>query len=408
MKRQRRTARAVIGAAYGDEGKGLMTDFLASRGADAVVRSNGGAQAGHTVVSPEGVRHVFHHFASGSLAGVASHLSRHFVSNPVLFFREREQLAEKGGSVAISADPRGIVTTPWDMMLNQFIEVRRGDGRHGSCGIGFGEAIERSLRPEFLLTVGDLHSGLLLRDRLLAIRSEWVERRLSVLGGGALAEAERGLVFHDGILERFIGDCEGFADLVRVKHDATLDGEIVFEGAQGLMLDQDYGAFPHVTRSNTGILNMGLVAEEAGIGRIEAVYMTRAYVTRHGAGPLGHESEGAPFARVVDPTNVHNEWQGTIRSAPLDASVLAAAIAHDAKLASSAVDVLPTLAVTCLDQIEGAATVHTEEGRLELRPERLAAELSRFVGVPPFMESWGPGRLDLRLSTERLQVADYR
>lgn len=400
MKNGKRTAYAVIGAGYGDEGKGLMTDYIASRGADVVVRSNGGAQAGHTVVTPEDVRHVFHHFASGALAGVASHLSRHFVSNPLLFFGERTELEGKGASLEITADPRGLVTTPWDMMLNQFIEVRRGTARHGSCGVGFGEAIERSLRPEYALTVGDLHSGTPLRDRLWGIRSEWVGSRLEALGGGALDEAERRVVFDDNILEAFAEDCAAFAEAVGSKQDRDLAGTVVFEGAQGLMLDQDYGAFPHVTRSNTGVPNMARIAMEAGVDRIEATYMTRAYVTRHGAGPMAHADEGVPFARIVDPTNVHNEWQGTIRAAPLDAGVLAAAVSHDAGIGNGIVEVVPGLAVTCLDQIDGEALVHVRGDCVRLAPERLAARLSGLAGLPVAMESWGPDRTGLRTAAE--------
>ena len=83
----------VIGANYGDEGKGLMTDFLCRQhSADLVVRFNGGAQAGHTVVTPEGERHVFHHIGSGYFAGVPTYLSKFFVSNPVLFKQEYQEL----------------------------------------------------------------------------------------------------------------------------------------------------------------------------------------------------------------------------------------------------------------------------------------------------------------------------
>jgi len=407
MGNGKRTAYAVIGAGYGDEGKGLMTDFLASRGADVVVRTNGGAQAGHTVETPEGVRHVFHHFASGSLAGVPTHLSRFFVSNPMLFFGERAALEGKGGRVDVSADPRGIVTTPWDMMLNQFIEVRRGGGRHGSCGVGFGEAIERSLRPEYLLTVGDLHSGIALVDRLSAIRMEWVGPRLVELGGGALTDTEHRIVFDDGILERFVEECAAYADAVDLLPDSGLRGTIVFEGAQGLLLDQDYGAFPHVTRSNTGVRNMAEVAKEANVGRIEAMYMTRAYVTRHGAGPMDHEEEGTPFARIVDPTNVHNEWQGTIRAAPLDASVLAAAVRHDVGQGDGSVEVVASLAVTCLDQIDGEAVLHSDEGRLAVEPGRMAEEVSRLTGFAVGMESWGATREGLRATNESLTKASF-
>ena len=89
-------ARIVIGANFGDEGKGLVTDYLCSQGAGVVVRFNGGAQAGHTVVTPEGERHVFRHFGSGTFLGVPTFLSQFFVCNPILFFEERKQLIDLG------------------------------------------------------------------------------------------------------------------------------------------------------------------------------------------------------------------------------------------------------------------------------------------------------------------------
>jgi len=106
------SAWAVIGAGYGDEGKGLMVDALAhALGPDTIVaRTNGGAQAGHSVQTPDGRRHVFHHVAAGALAGAATHLARRFVHHPMLLSAEVEALERLGASTAITADPRGYVT----------------------------------------------------------------------------------------------------------------------------------------------------------------------------------------------------------------------------------------------------------------------------------------------------------
>src|ERR1041384_2446319 len=87
---------AVIGANWGDEGKGLITDYLAAKEPDSslVIRFNGGANAGHTVVTPAGLRHVFGHYGSGTLAGARTFLSRHFICNPILCNREFRHLRE--------------------------------------------------------------------------------------------------------------------------------------------------------------------------------------------------------------------------------------------------------------------------------------------------------------------------
>src|SRR2546425_1241702 len=153
-------ARVVIGANFGDESKGKIVDYLcATQGAGIVVRFNGGAQAGHTVVTPDNERHVFRHFGSGSLCEVPTFLSQFFVCNPILFFKEREQLIELGFHPVIYAHPECLVTTFVDMLINQAKESARGIKRHGSCGIGFHETLQRSKVSELKITMSDLWNG---------------------------------------------------------------------------------------------------------------------------------------------------------------------------------------------------------------------------------------------------------
>lgn len=395
---------AVIGAGYGDEGKGLLTDALADRfGAGTVViRHNGGGQAGHTVTLP-GARddvtraHVFHHVGSGSLAGAATHLSRHFVSNPLVLREEIAALARLGVSPRISADERGLLTTPWDMMVNQFVEAARGEARHGSCGLGFGETIARCLDPAFATPLAMLRGDLgALRGRFERIRRDWVPARLTRLGQPGLWLRHRDLILSEDGMERALASALGLlndVDLVPGPAEAIrADAPLVFEGAQGLMLDQARGAFPHVTRSSTGLANIIAVAADLGIGRIEAVYASRAYVTRHGAGPLAHEQPGPPSARFRDATNVRNPWQGRLRFGRLDLDILTAAIRADlSDAAGGPVAVHPRLALTCLDQIDEAAWI--EGGRAQLgSPEALAARVAALGPGGAILRSHGPTR----------------
>ncbi len=395
-------AQAVIGAGYGDEGKGHLVDALvaaAPANRPIVVRSNGGAQAGHTVALADGRRHVFHHVGSGTLAGATTHLSRFFVHHPMLLDAERKAVAALGGCIEISADPRGLVTTPWDMLINQVVERSRGDGRHGSCGLGFGETIERALDPAFALTVADLGTPA-LRGRLQAIRDVWVKHRLAALGVDALSADEARVRADDGVLEVFIEDCRRFADTVGQASDAGLAarGQVIFEGAQGLLLDQAIGVFPHVTRSHTGLFNMVAIAREAGLDAIEALYVTRAYATRHGAGPLPGGVEALDEFDVVDPTNAPNAWQGRIRYAPLHLENLAAAIAADHALSDpGGVAVRASLAVTCLDQARGPARLVDGGAVVQHAPEALAEAVSARLSLPLKAESWGPDRIGVRL-----------
>ena len=394
-------AKAVIGAGYGDEGKGLMTDALvAPYGAAAtVVRYNGGAQAGHTVTLADGRRHVFHHVGSGAFAGAATFLSRFFVANPILLASEIADLAAIGVHPRIAIDPDAPVTTPFDMMINQIAERARGKGRHGSCGLGFGETLERNLRPEFALTVRQLKDGE-LPSRLSSIRRSWAPERLTRLGLWPIGDEDMALLNDDAIIEHWLEDAAAFLDAVAISEAARLrEAEIiVFEGAQGLLLDQDRGAFPHVTRSNTGLKNVLTLAYEIGIGRLDAYYVSRSYATRHGAGPLAHELPGPPSADVVDATNIVNPWQGALRFGMLDLAILQRAVASDLSDAARATTrVSHSLAMTCLDQV-GPAISYFENGRLrQTSAEALAARAAHAVAATALVTSFGPTRDTLDL-----------
>jgi adenylosuccinate synthase len=399
-----RVAHAVIGANFGDEGKGLATDALAAhlmlRGEDpVVVRSNGGAQAGHTVQT-QGRRHVFHHVGSGAFTGARTHMSRFFVAHPMLLLRELEELRPLLPSLpAISIDPRAQVSTPWDVFLNQSVEASRGAARHGSCGVGFGETLER-VSNGVTLTAADLASPD-LADRLIAIRDGWTGARLEALGIADHPEVlrSRDALWSDGLLERFGQDARLFAGLVPTRPDAELGSEtVLFEGAQGLMLDMDLGVMPHLTRSNTGLPNMIAIAQEAGIGEIRPLYMTRAYMTRHGAGPLLHEADTLPWAEITDPTNRPNAWQGALRTAPLDLDETGDFIRRDLAVAQgSGVRVSPGFGVSCLDQVTAEAEIVVQGELIRCIPEQVPGLVQERLGLSHRLQSWGPTRDDVRL-----------
>lgn len=371
LKLSGKSATVIVGAGFGDEGKGLLTDFHAAPfGTDCIVtRFNGGAQAGHTVVTPDGRRHIFSHLSSGTLTGAATFLSRHFVSNPLLFSREKIELERNFGiqTPAVFADERGPVTTPYDMLANQFAETARGSGKHGSCGIGFGETIERNLTERFRIQISDLSDAVKLRTKLDDIRQNWTPARLNRLNVLKLTGEQADLLGEDRLRDDFVEAAIEFYEGIQSARPEILTTrtKIVFEGAQGLLLDQDYGWFPHVTRSNTGLKNAVETAVEAGINRLECVYATRAYATRHGAGPLPHELPDKPFAHIKDATNIANPHQDNLRFGWLDLDTLGAAIRHDMKHYSPHANfkITKKLAVTCLDQLD-ERTSFVHKGKL--------------------------------------------
>ena len=397
-------AQAVIGAAYGDEGKGLAVDaisaaLIAEGRAVTVVRSNGGAQAGHTIVAPDGRRHVFHHVCAGSFAGADSHLSAFFVANPMVLQSELKDLKRLGVTPRITIDPMAQVTTPWDMLINQIAEVARGGARHGSCGLGFGETLERQ-GTKYDLTVANLAKPG-LADRLAIIRDEWVDKRLMALGVTASVHDHIEALASPHMIDRFMQDCTEFLASIDLASDADLGQKnaVVFEAAQGLRLDQDYGDFPYVTRSHTGIRNILTIAEKAGIGHIEALYMTRAYTTRHGAGPLAHEVASLPFGTVVDETNMPNAWQGSLRFAPLDPAGLAGLIQKDLNMAhGAAVTVSGSVGISCLDQIAENADVVRAGKVISIASSRIPQVMAATTGLPVGLVSQGPTRADVDLN----------
>lgn len=309
-------ARIVIGSNFGDEGKGLVTDWLCSQGAGIVVRFNGGANAGHTVCTPNGERHIFRHFGSGTFCGVPTFLSSFFVCNPILFFEELRQLDKLDLKPVVYAHPDCLVTTLVDMMINQFIENARAKKRHGSCGIGFHETMNRSTVKELKITMSDLWNG-----------GTRLESQLAEIGG-KYAKFRCGQTFEEpDAIEAFITCCRQFADYVNPLGIGQCK-DPVFEGAQGLLLDQNNKEFfPHLTHSSTGMKNVNVLCAQAGITDKEIYYVSRTYLTRHGAGPLPGEDSKLSFE---DDTNRSNNFQGSLRFAPLDVNELCDRCVEDA------------------------------------------------------------------------------
>ncbi len=359
----------VIGSAYGDEGKGLITDYLSHQLIEqdkkvCVVRFNGGAQAGHTVTTPDGRRHVFHHFGSGHFAGALTFLTRDFLTNPILFERESKEL-EYADVLVEGESP---VTTPYDMLLNQFQEQQRHRNRHGSCGVGIGETVQRQeTGPKFSYIVRDMFNedACATHSRLDNLILEYYEPRLrEVIRDKDLLEAGLVLMHSPVLRAQFVDAQEYFVRHARTESFKSIADRrhLIFEGAQGLLLDQNSKEFPHVTRSNTGMKNVAALLRELDFEfEVDAYYVTRCYSTRHGAGALAHEMPD--FASVlgysiVDETNIEHNFQGVIRYAPLNLDAYGTATQEDSWHILGS-DVRPkgmrkfnrVDTVTCVDQV---------------------------------------------------------
>ncbi|MBO7356366.1 MAG: adenylosuccinate synthetase [Lachnospiraceae bacterium] len=321
---------AIIGKGFGDEGKGLATDYFCSQVPDTlVIKHNGGAQAGHTV-EPEGKRFVFHQLSAGSFCGADTFWADSYYPDLYKLGEEMEEFRRVSGICpGIFSDERTNVTLIDDILINMILELSRGGDRHGSCGMGINECDLRT-GAGFKISVKDIlgkDEDTLVKDAL-RIRKEYQKKRLEDAGIPAgtvnipeasemyeMLSSEDVLInFIDGMkrnAEKYVDLCEDTGKLIRSRE------QVIFETGQGLLLDSENAEYaPHVTASRTGLYNPCRILSEYGLGLTEAVYVTRSYVTRHGAGPLLYECDKEELGiKTCDETNVHNEWQGSIRYA---------------------------------------------------------------------------------------------
>lgn len=302
--------------------------------AGLVVRFNGGAQAGHNVVLADGTHHTFAQFGAGTLVpGVRTHLGPAFVLHPGALAVEARVLAEKGVPDALerlTVDPQALVISPFQQAAGRLREIARGPERHGSCGVGVGEAVADAMAGE-ALRAGDLGD----RVRVLHHLRDQQERKLAELGHvrGPGAEPEIALLEDAEAPDRVVAWWSTLAVPVRPLPGAEVT---VFEGAQGALLDQTWGFHPHTTWSDC--TPAGALTLAGGATRLGVV---RAYTTRHGEGPF--PTDDPAWARSLpERHNRSDGWQGRFRAGPLDLVLL-----------RYAVRVAPVdgLAVTCVDRL---------------------------------------------------------
>ena len=360
-----RKAVIVVGCSYGDEGKGLAAAWHAGRmdGPCLNVLINGGAQRGHTADLPDGRRHVFRHFGSASFAGADSYADEDFIVNPLLYAQEAEELERGFGlrpRLIVSDECR--VSTPFDMMLGQIIEESRGKHRHGSCGCGIFETILRCRNTPWALRWNALKelTETEFRAYCRRITEEYVPDRLEEAGAAA-GTAWQALLRDGGIA------AAAWADLQEMKENTEHAPEwetlaagypsLIFEAGQGLALDRNNRAdFPHLTPSHTtSRISAERIAALPGKTETEICYVTRSYLTRHGAGPLPGE---CPRERIgpgiLDRTNTPNPHQQTLRYAPFDGPAVLARVRADLDATRAVLpDAAAAVLVTHLNETKG-------------------------------------------------------
>lgn len=344
-------AHVVVDLGFGDAGKGLVVDALARRAvAPLIVRFNGGAQCGHNVVTPDGRHHTFAQLGAGMFVeGASTLIGPEVIVHPTGLLEELAALAAKGvpapeRRLFVSASARLI--TPYHQAANRLRELARGSARHGSCGLGVGEVAEDSLlHPEAVLRAGELRRASVVFDKLKAARERlWARLGEAREAPGPAADRERAIFASHELMERWQERAAAVTSWL-LEDEALAEpidrSELVlFEGAQGLWLDQDLGFHPHTTWGDTTFrAALELLGATAGRHRVQRLGVLRTHAVRHGPGPLPTEDPAA--GRLVFEHNLENEWQGRVRYGWFD-EVLA-------RSAATALGGIDALALTHLD-----------------------------------------------------------
>jgi len=322
-------AHAVIGIGFGDEGKGHVVDYLCSQMPNSiVVRFSGGPQAAHQVIMEDGRDHVFAHFGSGTFRNIPTLWTKYCPMNPVALIKELGVLRDKQTDPRITIDPKCPVITPDDIQSNKMQESAR-MAKHGTCGVGISTTYFREKANCSLLFEDLFH------PTVLKIKIQMVEQFYRTVVPWELDYSE------------FFEACE---KIRKSKNIYCLPAypdwgkRVIFEGSQGLMLDKDIGFFPYVTPSNTGLTNILDMGYSPIIN-----FVTRAYQTRHGNGPMSpmtpNNIRNNPYEKNTD-----DGPQGEFRKTLLDLDIIRYALAKDKQ--SVFIGKPKNIFINCLDLVK--------------------------------------------------------
>lgn len=325
-------ASIVTDLGFGDAGKGTTVDYLTRQTNKAViVRFNGGAQAAHNVHTADGKHHTFSQFGSGMLVpGTRTYLSHHVLFDPFALKNEAAGLAKLGVGDALSrltVDGAALTVTPFQKAANRVRESLRGDARHGSVGMGIGETMFDMLSyKELAVYARDLRDPALL---LMKLKRQQELKQAEF--GARLSQVAESRVLPDEV--RLLSDPQAPGYIARAMVElaqsftlgslSTLkrlsyEHPLIFEGAQGILIDEWHGFHPYTTWSTATNKNANSLLQELNYaGPVTRYGVVRAYSTRHGPGPFPSQDRVLTLA-LPDTHNVHGRWQGGFRVGWLD------------------------------------------------------------------------------------------
>jgi len=388
----------LVDLGFGDAGKGLITDFLArQKNAGLVVRYNGGAQAGHNVVTPDGRHHTFSQFGSATFVpGARTYLSQYMVVHPGALFVEEEALQSKGVTDAFSRlaiSDQALLVTPFHQAANRVRELARGTSRHGSCGVGIGETVEDALDEALdSIRAADARDFFRLKRKLKNVREYKKLQLLSAFGSRALVNefgSEWDVFLRDDVIENWAATVYELEEMGVIKADECLGDWLkstettVFEGAQGVLLDAEAGFHPYTTWSNCTAANANhLLDAFAPQADVTSIGILRSHAVRHGPGPMPTES--VEFNALIHEHNQTNPWQREVRYGHFDAVLANYALQVTGKmdlLALTHLDLLQHLHdwkyCTAYDPFDKGLTVQEGSGAFSLSNTIPGSDLAR-------------------------------
>ncbi len=371
------TAVVLVGAQWGDEGKGKLVDYLA-READMVVRYQGGANAGHTVVA-QGKKHKLHLVPSGILHGRTCVIGNGVVLDPDQLLKEMDGLAAEGiDADCLYISNRAHVVLPAHKRLDASEEQERGQARIGTTGRGIGPCYRDKMARNGLRVSDLISPG--LGDRVEQVMS-FLNRVLEEVYGEqphSVDDLTRTLAALGKRLAPHITDTSAL-----INQALDREQKVLFEGAQGTLLDVDHGTYPFVTSSNP---TAGGACTGSGVGptRISAVLgVTKAYSSRVGDGPFPTEMMGDMARQLRE----QGQEYGTSTGRPRRVGWLDAVAVSYARQVNG----LTGLALTRLDILSGfpslkIATRYPGFDQFPCRVEDLAEVEPEYVEIPGWSE----------------------
>jgi len=333
----------VVGLGFGDEGKGNVVNHL-STDKSLVVRFNSGHQAGHTAIY-NNKRHVFSSIGAGSLKGASTYLSEYVTVYPIAIIKEIEQL---GFTPTIYVNSECKIVTPYDVIYNS---LKVDNLVHGTVGVGFGTTLERE-KNHYHLRIKDLFYPTIYKEKINLIHQYYSK----------FINYDNIDINLTSLINEFFESIEKLKNIITVVDSLSeLSYEhkhIIFEGAQGTLLDSKCGFFPNVTRSRTTVKNaIKLIKsiDDLIYEQIIVHYITRSYLTRHGNGFFPNVIESSKFNTYFnenkDETNVYNKFQGEFKKTFLNFDLLKYAIECNRKYLNDILINEEILTITCLDQL---------------------------------------------------------